>query len=102
MEGHEGGYYDRDFLEIEVLGDLTWESDRYDIHGISHFLENVVTLDTDQEITGAVVFSHGFYADELVAHPWINNVDLEEIEQDALQIGDEHWVINLYKKQLRL
>lgn len=93
MDGHEGGYYDREFSEIEVLGDLTWQTDRNDIQGISHFLENAVTLDTDQEISAEVVFLEGFEADELQARPWINDVDLENIQLEAL--GDQSWVMQI-------
>jgi hypothetical protein len=84
----QNGLHDREFSDILVLGNLDWDNNREDIQGISNFFEKAVTLDTDQEISGPVVFADGFEADEVTAQPWIDNINLMEIREDAIQPGE--------------
>lgn len=89
MDENQNGLYDREFDEVIVTGDLSWANNKEEIQGISHFFENAVTIDTDQVITGKVTFLDGFEAKELEAEPWINDVDIDKIQEDAIRPGGD-------------
>lgn len=85
---------DRKFKAIDVKGDLSWENNRENLDGIGHVLENAVSLDKyPQIITGKVEFADGFIADEVISVPWINDVNLIEMDEDGLHLGEDDVVI---------
>jgi hypothetical protein len=82
---YEKSLGNRTFQSIEVRGELTWDKRNYaNSYSLSQLFENAVTLDTDQTITGKVVFSKGFETRELTSYPWIDNVNLMEILEDSV------------------